>query len=136
MPGSRLLRVGDVRDAPAMADLQVRAALVAEEDGDVVGIVLAGPAPDQAQVGHLAKLYVAPARWGRGIGTELRRAAMCHLRGQGFREASLWVLEGNHRARSWYERLGWIERGGFRDVHHSVREVRYALSLPSAPLHS
>ena len=34
-------------------------------------------------------------------------AAIRHLRKSGFRTAILSVLEGNHRARSWYERLGW-----------------------------
>lgn len=31
--------------------------------------------------------------------------------------ATLWVLEGNHRARSWYKRLGWRGNGARKTVY-------------------
>jgi RimJ/RimL family protein N-acetyltransferase len=38
-------------------------------------------------------------------------AAMDELRDLGMREASLWVLRDNQRARRFYERLGWQPDG-------------------------
>lgn len=76
-------------------------------DGDVVGVVLAGPDPDDPDIAHLSRLYVDPGQWGAGIGTELHRAAVVDLADRGFPAATLWVPEGNSRARRWYERLGW-----------------------------
>ncbi|HEV7761897.1 MAG TPA: GNAT family N-acetyltransferase, partial [Acidimicrobiales bacterium] len=90
-----------------------RRAFVAVVDGDqagageVVGTVLAGPDPDDPQVGHLARLNVDPDRWGQGIGTRLYDVAMASMVDAGFPAATLWVLEANAKARSWYERLGW-----------------------------
>ena len=76
-------------------------------NGSIVGVVLAGPDPDDPAVGHLARLYVDPERWGAGIGTALHNAAVADLVHHGFPTATLWVLEDNVRARRWYERLGW-----------------------------
>jgi ribosomal protein S18 acetylase RimI-like enzyme len=50
-------------------------------------------------------VYVDPGRWGHGIGTALYDVAMADLAAR-FSEATLWVLEGNVRARGWYNRLG------------------------------
>jgi ribosomal protein S18 acetylase RimI-like enzyme len=89
-------------------------AVVDSGDGDgdeLVGVVLAGPDPDEPEVGHLARLYVAPEAWGDRIGTRLYDTAMTSMVEAGFSEATLWVLERNTRARSWYERLGWRPSG-------------------------
>lgn len=83
------------------------ACFVAEIDGAIIGVVVAGPSPGDSANGHLSRLYVDPAHWGSGIGRTLYDRAMAHLRAQGFRSATLWVLEANLRARGWYERLGW-----------------------------
>lgn len=88
-----------------------RRAYVAMARTGPVGVVLAGPDPDEPQVGHLARLYVHPAHWGRGLGSRLYAAALRDLVGRGFPSATLWVLEGNTRARRWYERLGWRPTG-------------------------
>ena len=86
---------------------QGRRAYVARTSvGEVVGVVLAGPDPDERTVGHLARLYVDPEHWGQGVGTQLYTVAVADLASR-FAEATLWVLEANRRARAWYERLGW-----------------------------
>lgn len=85
---------------------QGRRAHVAAVDAHTVGVVLTGPDPNEPGAGHLSRLYVHPTRWGQGIGTRLHAAARRDLTGRRFPEATLWVLERNHRARRWYERLG------------------------------
>lgn len=88
-----------------------RRAYTVRSRGRIIGVVLSGPDPDDAAVGHLARLYVDPASWGRGVGTALYDAAIADLCSRGFPTATLWVLEDNVRARRWYERLGWTETG-------------------------
>ena len=102
-------------------------AFVAHDADVVVGVVLAGPDPIQRHVGHLARLYVTPDRWERGIGTVLYFAATDHLRAAGFQDATLWVLEHNDRARRWYERLGWRSTGERKPVYPpaSIDDLRY-----------
>ena len=43
------------------------------------------------------------------------------LRAAGFTRAHLWVLEGNDRAASFYERHGWREDGAFQDDDQLIR---------------
>jgi GNAT superfamily N-acetyltransferase len=83
--------------------------VIAEEDGRPVGFV----AWDDEE---LSALYVLPDGWGRGAGGRL-----LELAGP---VSLLWVLEGNQRARRFYERRGWSPDGGVRDAF-GVRELRY-----------
>jgi ribosomal protein S18 acetylase RimI-like enzyme len=110
-----------------------RRGFVADDGGEVVGVVLAGPDPDDRRVGHLARLYVAPELWGRGIGTRLYDAALASMVGAGFPAATLWVLERNSRARRWYERLGWRLSGERKTLFApaGIDDVGYRLDLPT-----
>jgi ribosomal protein S18 acetylase RimI-like enzyme len=112
---------------------QGRRAHVAATRGRVVGVILAGPDPDESRVGHIARLYVDPPCWGRGIGTLLYDAALADLTGRDFREATLWVLEANRRARDWYERLGWRTTGRRKPVYApaGIEDVQYRIDLPT-----
>jgi ribosomal protein S18 acetylase RimI-like enzyme len=111
---------------------QGRRAHVAVAGGRVVGVVLAGPDPDEPELGHLARLYVEPARWGHGVGTQLHHAAVRDLAGRPFAEATLWVLEANSRARRWYERLGWRPTGRRKTTYEpaGIEDLQYRLPLP------
>jgi GNAT superfamily N-acetyltransferase len=102
------------------------AVLVATDGSDVVGTVVASP---HASVGELRRLYVDPTRWGLGIGGRLHDAALAHLRTASCTTATLWVLEGNRRARAMYERRGWTYApdGGIRVVFEDVHDVLYRL---------
>jgi hypothetical protein len=54
------------------------------------------------------------------------------LRGRGYLEAILWVLDDNPRARRFYEREGWALDGERKVEPHlgvDVAEVRYRISL-------
>jgi GNAT superfamily N-acetyltransferase len=87
---------------------------VAELDGAVAGFVSCGTSEDQdeqAAPGELYALYVEPSAWGKGLGRALLARAEQALRGAGFDEALLWVLEDNPRARRLYEAAGWAADG-------------------------
>jgi len=119
-----------------LVERQASPALVAEQDGRIVGFVLGGRSrDDDAQVGVTAEImaiYVAPECWNSGAGAQLMQAALAVLRNQGFREVTLWVLRGNARARRFYELAGFEPDGGEKvDTQGDVPfdEVRYRLRI-------
>lgn len=110
------------------------AAFVAEVDGEVVGFASVGPSNDEDGdgIGELYAIYVEPAHWDAGVGRELAATADERLRELGFREATLWVLDDNPRARRFYEGGGWRVDGATRTGTHlgvETAEVRYRKTL-------
>lgn len=105
--------------------------LLAVFESTPTGIARAGADPSDPSVGHLSRLYVRSTSWGHGIGSALFVAALDHLRSAGFGSATLWVLEGNTRARSWYERLGWVPTGQRKTVFEpaSIDDIGYRIDL-------
>jgi ribosomal protein S18 acetylase RimI-like enzyme len=84
---------------------------IALSDAGIAGFVRVGPVMDEGEVGLIYLLYVLPEQWRCGIGTALMQAGMRDLRDLGMREATLWVLRDNLRARHFYKRLGWTPDG-------------------------
>ena len=109
--------------------------LVAETEGVVVGFAAYGrerPSPEQRGAGELGAINLDPDHWGKGIGRSLLREAMGTLWSLGYREAILWVVPQNMRARSLYESEGWSADGavGSDDVLGvTVTEMRYRTEL-------
>jgi GNAT superfamily N-acetyltransferase len=106
--------------------------IVAVDDGRVVGFVWVGPSREPDADAELYAIYVLPDSWGSGAGTALMGAGVEAMREAGYREAILWVLEENPRARRFYEREGWqIDDAHKEDDALGVRvaEVRYRLRL-------
>lgn len=66
--------------------------------------------------GTLWQLAVLPALQGHGLGTLLIRAAEQRIRDRGLHRAELSVEEDNPRARSLYERLGYVVHGRAPDA--------------------
>jgi len=84
---------------------------VVVDDGGVVGFAAAGPEHDggTAGVGELYAINIDPQAWGRGLGRALLRDMTAELTGLGHREAVLWVVPQNDRARRFYESEGWSD---------------------------
>lgn len=110
-----------------------QARLVVEtDDGEVVGFVVTGPSRSGESAGEVQVLNVDPAHWGRGMGRLLLAAAESELRAADFEVAVLWVVEGNARARRFYESAGWDPDGGSKVDHRfgtGVVEVWYRFDL-------
>jgi GNAT superfamily N-acetyltransferase len=104
---------------------------VAAVGTQLAGVIVAGGDPDHLEMGHITRFYVDVPHWGQGIGRLLYDAAISHLRQVAYEQASLWVLEGNARARSWYQRLGWTCTGERKVAAGTigVEDVRYTRSL-------
>ena len=96
---------------------------------DLVGVATIGPERGgDGTRGELWMINVDPGAWRRGVGSRLLAAATTRLGERGHDEAVVWVLEGNHRARRFYEGAGWRHDGGRKLASfggRSVPEVRY-----------
>jgi GNAT superfamily N-acetyltransferase len=106
---------------------------VAEEDGALLGFASVGPSRDEGGLGELYAIYVDPQEWSRGAGRALLERAEERLAGT-YAEATLWVLEGNARARRFYEAAGWEQDAGRQAVERlgaTPPEVRYRKRLRS-----
>lgn len=112
-----------------------RQILVSVDDPDVVGFAHLGPSGDKdltpSRVGELYAMYLDPARYRQGFGSELMEATFTHLRESGFEEGSLWVMTDNAAARSFYERHGWYADGTESDMclGITIPSVRYRVKL-------
>ena len=108
---------------------------VVEDDGSIIGFCAVGPSRDDDRAGEseIYTLYVDPAMWGQGIGSAL----MAHAPGGDV--VSLWVGEGNDRARRFYARHGFEPDGAREEGHHVpvirvVRDARETSPAASGPL--
>jgi GNAT superfamily N-acetyltransferase len=104
--------------------------LVPAGGGRPIGFVSYGPSrdDDDPAAGEIFAIYVLPQHQGGGGGRRLMEAALAALAGAGFATATLWVLDGNERARRFYERGGWRPDGqAKRDESRGfpLDEVRY-----------
>lgn len=78
--------------------------LIDEEANEPIGYAAYGD-------GWLRHLGVLPEHWGSGRGRTLHDEVVSRSTVGGVPAAYLWVLVDNHRARAFYNRLGWRETG-------------------------
>ena len=79
--------------------------------------------------GEVYALYAHPDAWSSGAGAALLTAACARLGADGHQQQVLWVLEGNARGRSFYERQGLLptgERTTLRLGGTVLAELQYA----------
>jgi GNAT superfamily N-acetyltransferase len=120
----------------AMATRSTVRYLVAQDGGgEIAGMCALGAARDQeaqADVGELRMLNVHPEWWGTGVAAALLVRAESELTEMGYRNAYLWVLEGNARACRFYRRQGWVESADRRADERfpgAPIELKYIRSL-------
>ncbi len=111
-------------------------AYVAEVNGQVVGWCTFGVNRDEdvsKDTGELHGIYILPAYANQGVGSKLMKRAKKVLKEDGYKKATLWVLDTNEKTRKWYESKGWRVEGRTKTVTHSrgfkVNEVRYSIGL-------
>ncbi|WP_328504837.1 GNAT family N-acetyltransferase [Streptomyces sp. NBC_00457] len=109
--------------------------LVAEQRGEITGWACHGPYRDgevRTEDAELYAIYVDSGSFGNGIGQALLRESVRRCTAAGHRRMLLWVLEGNVRARRFYERAGFRVDGAeepFEVDGVAVPEVRYVKGL-------
>lgn len=82
-------------------------AVVAEVDGEVVGYATGTASDDGPADAVVPAIYVRPAHWGAGIGSELLATLHDRLRADGHGSVSLVVLAENDVGRSFYAGHGY-----------------------------
>ncbi|MBT2535027.1 GNAT family N-acetyltransferase [Arthrobacter sp. ISL-69] len=99
---------------------------LAERDGDVIGIAMAGPAQNsESQWGtQLYVLYVVAAEHGTGTGAVLLDAVIGP-----HDSAALWVADPNPRAQAFYRKHGFVADGTV-NMEDGVRVIRM-VRIPS-----
>jgi ribosomal protein S18 acetylase RimI-like enzyme len=92
--------------------------LVAEDVGGVVGVGLGmqgladdGAGPPLPGLCHIAMVFVAPERWGEGIGGRVVDGVLEEARSRGYERAQLWTYAENARAQRLYEGHGFRRTG-------------------------
>lgn len=83
---------------------------------------------DPEKVATIGSIYVSPDLWGKGIGGRLISEVLDAIKDYEFIEATLHVLEGNQRARSFYELSGWVldSQNSINNIPEgSARKLRY-----------
>jgi len=81
--------------------------LVADAVGEVVGMAFVTPASSRpSEVAVVQMVFVAPERWGEGIGSKLLAAALAEARTRGFERIKLWTHADDERVRRLYEGHG------------------------------
>jgi GNAT superfamily N-acetyltransferase len=118
-------RVASFRDGLAAAPPGARV-WVAERRGRIVGHAIVNVGEG---IGELRDLYVVPEEWGSGAAGALHEQAVAGMRELGATVATLWVVEGNARARRFYEREGWRVEGETKPSLFGVTELRYRTTL-------
>jgi GNAT superfamily N-acetyltransferase len=104
--------------------------LLAEEDGELLGMTICGESRD-ADAGEVRIMFAAAGAWGRGVGSALMAAALDDLRERGYSEATVWSFADNERANRFYESRGFKRDGGEKReaVWAGLLEVRYRRRL-------
>ena len=109
--------------------------VVAEDDGEVVGGVIGmqarahdGKGAPERGLCHISMVFVAPDRWGEGIGARLLGAVMAEAGARGYDRVQLWTDADNHRAHALFERAGLrrtgrekVDDAGTPTVHYAAR---------------
>lgn len=105
--------------------------LIADDAGEVVGMALGeqalsddGAGPPVPGLCHVSMVFVAPGRWGEGLGGRLVDALLKEARSRGYEQAQLWTQHDNARARRLYEGHGFRPSGREKEefgeliIHH------------------
>jgi len=102
---------------------------IAEKEGRITGFACIHTSWEDyrwGRTGELHEIAVQEELQGKGIGKKLFNTVLRYAREKRCRFLSLWVGEENWPARSWYQKLGFKEKGGWGEW---VR-MRKELSLP------
>lgn len=101
------------------------------------GVMVVGGSSDDdldSSYGEIRSIYLTEGVWGNGYGTAFLGWGIERLAESGCRNVSLWVLEDNKRARSFYERFGFRKDGTDRTITRGRELVQSRYVFSSGPL--
>ena len=89
-----------------------------------------GAGPPVPGLCHVSTVFVAPNRWGEGIGGRIVDAVLAEARARGYERAQLWTHADNARAQRLYEGRDFQRSGREKDDDLGERIVHYQRALP------
>jgi len=99
-----------------MFDKNSGSILVAENEGEIIGVSLFGSTRDGIKGhGEVYSFYVIPEYWRKSFGRQLMEGTLESLK-ENYEIADVWVLEENERAIGFYEALGFIKCGQEKNI--------------------
>ena len=101
----------------------------AERAGTVAGMVATYPAEDGW---HLSRMYVAADERGTGLARDLLLTAEDHARAAGGTRMVLWSDVLFTRAHAFYEKHGYLRRGGLRPLGNPANSIEAGFAKPLA----
>ncbi len=127
--GSSHRREAALSDDEWVAFVSPLAWFIVESAGRPVGLV-AGRAQKPEGTCEVLSLWVEPASRGDGSAAALMEAVSDWARQEGATTATLWVSDGNDRARRFYERLGYVPTGHRQPLASDPSVLTAELSAP------
>ena len=116
--------------APKPDHIAPKRRFVTELDGEVVGTVTFGAGREDNGLAEIQSIYVLPEQWQKGQGSALFRAVCERAKEAGYPGLYVWTLEGNGRAKAFYEAMGMTATGESREFEIAgayLPEVKYQL---------
>lgn len=140
LPADYLGQVSHKRWLPVFTEIissRSHTVAVYEHEAGISGIggcITFGPARDEqmAEYAEITAIYVLPHLWRLGLGEQLMRHALDNLRHDYYYGCYLWVLKGNQRACSFYEKMGFslsCDEKFFNHEGQILHELRYYLDF-------
>jgi GNAT superfamily N-acetyltransferase len=109
---------------------------VAEADSHIIGFSNLVPSRDpevnSKAVGELAAIYVHPDHWRTGVGRALLQHTISEATRRSLSAITLWVLQTNSSAISFYRALGFLADGALKTdmlKGFPLHEARFRLAL-------
>jgi ribosomal protein S18 acetylase RimI-like enzyme len=97
--------------------------------GEIAGVSVVCPCWDGDLPGasDIQVFYIHPNRQGQGLGRRMMHETLAAIRSSGNSPVTLWVLQDNHSARAFYEKMGFAPDGREKRLAHleNLSEVRY-----------
>lgn len=93
---------------------------IAEKDGDIIGVILAGHDGRRGCIHHTA---VAGDEQRHGVGTALVSAAMSALECEGIHKVTLVVFRKNEKGNVFWEKQGFVERDDLIYRNKAIAEL-------------
>lgn len=106
--------------------------IVLEEDNNLIGFLSFCPSRDEdvnpENVAEISAIYLNPNKWRKGFGKILCDAAVKELKKSGYIEITLWVVDKNHQAKKFYEKIRFINSCKIKKDErddYTLREIKY-----------
>jgi ribosomal protein S18 acetylase RimI-like enzyme len=87
---------------------------------------------DSTVTGEITSIYLNPENWRKGLGIQLFEFILEDIKNREFTQITLWVLDRNQSACSFYQKIGLKPDGATKNdmrENFELREIRYSINL-------